>query len=127
MSPPTSPAIAIVDDDASVRRSLTNLFDSLGFEVTAYGSAEDFLASDLAETGCLVLDVELPGMSGLDLLERLSRTHRGLGIVLITAHGDQRTRHRAEELGAHAFLAKPFRSDELVQSVQRRLARSASP
>lgn len=117
-SPGTS--IAVVDDDASIRRSLTNLFDSLGFAVSSFGSAEDFLASDWSATGCLILDVELPGMSGLQLLEQLPRLHAGIGVVMLTAHGDQQTRRRAAELGADVFLTKPFRSDELVQSVKRR-------
>lgn len=120
---PTEPAtsIAVVDDDVSVRRSLTNLFDSLGFMVASFESAEAFLASDSSTTGCLILDVELPGMSGLELLERLSRREAGFGVVMLTAHGDQQMRRRAVDLGADAFLSKPFRSDELVQSVKRRL------
>ena len=119
---PATASIAVVDDDASVRRSLTNLFDSLGFMVAAFESAEEFLASDSSShTGCLILDVELPGMSGLELLERLSRADNRIGVVMLTAHGDQQTRRRAVDLGADAFLCKPFRSDELIQSVKRNL------
>jgi FixJ family two-component response regulator len=118
---PRTAAIAIVDDDASVRRSLTNLFASLGWPVEAFTTGEEFLASDFTATNCVVLDVELPGMSGLELLERLVRAGSGIGVVMVTAHADQQTRRRATELGATAFLAKPFRSDELVRTVRQRL------
>ena len=118
--PPTG-SIAVVDDDPSVRRSLTNLFDSLGLSVAAFASAEDFLNSDLAATECLVLDVELPGMSGLDLLGRLTRGQSAIRVVMLTAHADSQTQRRAVELGATAFLSKPFRSDELMRSVERRV------
>lgn len=119
-APPSYPgSITVVDDDPSIRRSLTNLFDSLGLPVAAFASAEEFLDSDLSATECLVLDVQLPGMSGLDLLDRLTRHHRRMRVVMLTAHGDERTRKRAVELGAVAFLSKPFRSDELMRSVER--------
>ncbi|HYO93207.1 MAG TPA: response regulator [Polyangiaceae bacterium] len=117
----TASAVAVIDDDPSVRRSLTNLFDSLGFFVTSFASAEDFLASDVSTTGCVVLDHRLPGMSGLELLERLLSVPSSMGVVMITAHADQQVRRRAVELGADAFFAKPFRSEDLVESVQRRL------
>jgi len=110
--------ISVVDDDPSIRRSLASLLASLGWSVAAFASAEDFLNSDLSATECLVLDVELPGMSGLDLLDRLTRGRYGLRVVMLTAHGDAHTRKRAVELGAAAFLSKPFRSDELMRSLQ---------
>lgn len=119
--PPSRAAVAVIDDDPSVRRSLTNLFASLGFAVAAFASAEDFLASDSSATGCLILDLELPGMSGLQLLERLAGVGTGIGVVMITAHADQRSRRRAAELGADDFFPKPFRSEELVQSVRQKL------
>ena len=118
---PQPAAIAIVDDDASVRRSLTNLFASLGWPVESFTTGEEFLASDFTRTHCVVLDVELPGMSGLELLERLVRSSSRIGVVMVTAHSDQQTRRRAAELGATAFLTKPFRSDELVRTVKQRL------
>jgi FixJ family two-component response regulator len=118
-------SVAVIDDDPSVRRSLTNLFDSLGFAVTSFASAEDFLASDVSATGCVVLDHRLPGMSGLELLERLVSIPSSMGVVMITAHADQQVRRRAVELGADAFFAKPFRSEDLIKSVQRRLVPEA--
>ncbi len=117
----TLPTIGIVDDDPSVRRSLTNLFSSLGWPVEAFTTGEEFLASDFTTLNCIVLDVELPGMSGLDLLAHLARSGSSIGVVMVTAHADQQTRRRATDLGATAFLAKPFRSDELVRTVRQRL------
>lgn len=121
-SVPSAASVAVIDDDPSIRRSLTNLFDSLGFPVTSFASAEDFLASDVSATGCVVLDHGLPGMSGLELLEHLVDARCSMGVVMITAHADQQVQRRAVELGADAFFAKPFRSEDLVESVQRRLA-----
>jgi FixJ family two-component response regulator len=115
---PSTGLISVVDDDPSIRRSLTNLFDSLGLSVAAFASAEEFLNSDLSATECLVLDVELPGMSGLDLLDHLTQGRYELRVVMLTAHADAHTRKRAAELGASAFLSKPFRSDELMRSVE---------
>lgn len=112
--------IAVVDDDSSVRRSIVNLLQSLGLLVVAFASAEAFLASDMAWIECLVLDVRLPGMSGLELLERLRSTQADLAVVVLTAHGDDETRKRAKALGAVAFLTKPFRAEELARAVQSR-------
>jgi FixJ family two-component response regulator len=110
--------IAVVDDDPSVRRSVVNLLESLGLQAAAFASAELFLASDVAQTECLVLDVRLPEMSGLELLERLRSTEVELAVVILTAHGDEETRKRAEALGAVAFLTKPFRAEELGRAVK---------
>jgi len=111
--------IAVIDDDTSVRRSVSNLLGSLGFSVQSYGSAEEFLEQGAAGIDRLVLDLKLPGMSGLELLDRLRGTEASLRVVLLTAHGDDETRRRALALGAVAFLSKPFRTEELVTAVRR--------
>jgi len=115
---PLPALVAIVDDDPSVRRSVTSLLQSLDFRVQAFGSAEDFLASDVAATACVALDIKLPEMSGLALLERLRQMNPEVGVVMLTARGDDATRKRAIELGAMFFLSKPFRSEDLVKAVR---------
>jgi FixJ family two-component response regulator len=110
--------VAVIDDDASVRRSVGNLLGSVGFDVSDYASAEDFLERGSSGIDCLVLDLKLPGMSGFDLLERLRKTRTPLRVVLITAHGGEETRRRALALGAAAFLSKPFRTEDLVAAVR---------
>jgi FixJ family two-component response regulator len=112
--------IAVVDDDASVRRSLANLLESLGLDVTAFHSAESFLATDVTAVACLVLDVRLPKMGGLELLETLRRRQAQLDVVVLTAHGDEATRRRARALGVTAFLTKPFHADDLVHALRTR-------
>jgi FixJ family two-component response regulator len=112
--------IAVVDDDASVRRSITNLLESLGLEVTCFDSAESFLATEVTAIECLVLDVRLPKMGGLELLETLRTKRVTLDVVMLTAHGDEATRGRARALGVTAFLTKPFHADELVQVLRTR-------
>jgi FixJ family two-component response regulator len=116
--------IAVVDDDASVRRSVANLLSSLGLRVTVFDSAESFLAADLAQIECLLLDVRLPKMSGLELLEKLRNMPVKLEVVMLTAHGDDDTRRRAHALGVSAFVTKPFRSEDLVMAIR---ARTADP
>ena len=111
--------VAVIDDDASVRRSVGNLLGSVGFDVQGYASAEEFLNGAPGDIECLVLDLQLPGISGFDLLERLRESAPQIRVVLITAHGGEETRRRALALGAVAFLSKPFRTEELVASVQR--------
>lgn len=112
--------IALVDDDASMRRSVGNLLASIGIEVESYASAEAFLAARFAGIDCLVLDLKLPGINGLELLERLRASHPDLRVILLTAHGDAETRRRALGLGAVAFLSKPFRTEDLVAAVRQR-------
>ena len=117
--------IAIVDDDQSVRKSLSRWIRSLGFRAEAYDSAEAFLQSDnLDHTACLVLDVKLPGMSGLDLQRHLNAVHP-LPIIFVSAHGDQGVRERALAAGAIAFMNKPFSSDSLLQAIERVLKRAS--
>jgi two-component system response regulator FixJ len=112
--------VSIVDDDASIRRSVRNLLLSLGFQVETFASAEDFLGSaQQGQTGCLVLDLRMPGMSGLELVAHLVDTKQHIPIVILTSHGDEEAREGALRAGVVAFLRKPFRSDELVSAVKR--------
>jgi FixJ family two-component response regulator len=111
--------VAIVDDDPSIRRSVRNLLQSLGFRVETFASAEVFLESaHLASTECLVLDLWMPGMQGLELLGYLADAGVHIPAVILTAHGDDETRERALQAGAIAVLSKPFRSDALIQAVR---------
>jgi FixJ family two-component response regulator len=101
--------VSIVDDDESVREALPDLLRELGYSVQAYSSAEEFLASDyVGLTRCLILDLSMPGMSGLDLQRELAVRRREIPIVFITAHGDQTMRQRLLEQGAAECLFKPF-------------------
>ena len=123
MSDPTGPVVSIVDDDASLRRSLKNLLTSVGFRVQTFESAEIFLESDLRRsTGCLVLDVRMPGMGGLECLRRLVADGSRIPVIILTAHGDDDTRQRSIEAGAAAFLEKPVRSPALLAAVRNALA-----
>ena len=113
------PVISVVDDDESLRRSLSNLLRSVGFGVETFASAEEFLRSAQREnTGCLVLDLQMTGMSGLDLLRHLAVRDSRIRVVILTAHGDEETRRRSLQAGAVAFLDKPFHSDALLDAVR---------
>ncbi len=114
-----APVISVVDDDESLRRSLRNFLRSVGFRVETFASAEEFLASAQREnTGCLVLDLRMTGMSGLDLLRHLAAAKVRVPAVVLTAHGDEEIRQRCLGAGAVAFLDKPFRGDALLDAVQ---------
>jgi two-component system response regulator FixJ len=110
--------VSILDDDESVRRSVGNLLSSVGFVVAVFDSAESFLHSGLPHTGCLVLDLQMPGMDGLGLLAHLRKTGIQIPAVILTAHGDDSARQRAMQAGAMAFLDKPFVSAELIGAVR---------
>jgi two-component system response regulator FixJ len=119
--------IAVVDDDASVRRGLERLLRSAGYEVDTYASVHAFLAADeLDGIACLVLDVRMPGPSGLDLQTVLATEGRKIPIVFITGHGDISMAVRAMKAGAADFLSKPFDADELFRAIQQ-ATRSAVP
>jgi FixJ family two-component response regulator len=112
-------AISIVDDDASVRESLLGLLRSLGYTVTIFAGAEDFLLSpELKQTDCLFLDVQMPGMSGIELQARLRKELCSLPIIFITAHGDDRTRRQAIGGGAVAFLVKPIDEEMVLNALE---------
>jgi FixJ family two-component response regulator len=118
------PLVRVVDDDESVRRSVGELLQSVGFSVAAYGSAQDFLAADQSEApGCLVLDVHLPGLTGLDLQRELVRTQRSLPIVFLTGMGDIPMSVHAIKSGAVEFLTKPFDTQALLQAVRHAVER----
>jgi FixJ family two-component response regulator len=116
------PIVYIVDDDPSVRRALIRLIRAVGLDAAASESARDFLASDHARRpACLVLDVRLPGMSGPELQRRLATSEPDLRIVAITAHGDDEIRRQMLEMGAAAFLMKPFDDEVLLEAIDRAL------
>ena len=111
--------IVIVDDDDSVRGALQGLMKAAGFEAQAFPSAEDFLNSGLQrETGCLIADIRMPGMSGLDLQQTLNANACSVPIIFITGHGDAKMRLQAMRAGAVEFLAKPFDDEVLLDSVR---------
>jgi FixJ family two-component response regulator len=111
--------IAIVDDDQSVREAAVNLFQSMGLSAVAYCSAEEFLASGMIErTSCLVLDVQMPGMGGLDLQSHLESIGRQIPIVFVTGFPEDAARAKAMAAGATCFLAKPFHEGELVDGIR---------
>jgi FixJ family two-component response regulator len=110
--------VSVVDDDESVRESLPDLLRELGFAARAFSSAEEFLASDcVGETRCLLLDIAMPGMSGLDLQRELALREQEIPIVFITGHGDGTTRPRVLEQGAVECLFKPFSDTALLQAL----------
>ncbi len=116
--------VFVVDDDAPVRAALENLLRSVGLRVAVFASAQEFLASALASApGCLVLDVRLPGVSGLELQGRLARSRPDLPIVFITGHGDIPMTVRAMKAGAVEFLTKPFGDKDLIEAVEQALRR----
>lgn len=121
---PERPTVFVVDDDLSMREALKNLLRSVGLEVQTYSDAQDFLASPHAHgPGCLVLDVRLPGLSGLDLQRRLAEANIHVPIIFITGHGDIQMSVRAMKAGAVEFLTKPFRDQDLLDAVQEAVER----
>ena len=112
--------VFVIDDDGSVRKSLSRLLKSLGFEVETFASAEHFLARESYQgVGCIVLDLKMPGLSGIDLQERLSKADYSLPIVFITGHGTVPTSVKAFKAGALDFLEKPFDDKNLLEAVSR--------
>jgi FixJ family two-component response regulator len=112
------PIVFVIDDDLSMRRALTNLIRSVGLEVEAYGSAAELLEGKLPDVAsCLVLDIRLPGLSGLDLQAELAKASIRIPIIFITGHGDIPMTVRAMKGGAIDFLTKPFRDQDLLDAV----------
>ena len=109
--------IAIVDDDPWVRRSLDRLMRSAGFKTECFGSAEEFLESAGDFIGCVILDLKLPGMNGLDLQHRLADEDRKIPIVFVSAHDERASKSQALKAGATAFLNKPFGDETLLDAV----------
>jgi FixJ family two-component response regulator len=116
--------VSIVDDDASLRRSVRNLLTSVGFRVETFASAEAFLESIHRDnTGCVVLDLRMEGMDGLELLRHLMAAGSRIPVVILTAHGDDDLRDRTLQSGAVAFLSKPFHADVLLDAVKTAMGR----
>jgi FixJ family two-component response regulator len=116
--------VFVIDDDASVRKALQRLIRSAGMTVRAFGSAEEFLEAGLPLPDCLVLDVRMPGMSGLDLLKQLTTDRQHVPVVLITAHDDEQARQAAVHAGAVDFLHKPFEDHVLLTALARAVSRN---
>ena len=125
MNSTPEPLISIVDDDESVRQALKSLIDSVGVRAEVFDSGEEFLKSPyLSQTDCLIADVRMPGMSGLELQERLSAAGCSIPIVFISAHEDKESRARGLRAGAIDFLQKPFSEDSLLGAITVCLDRS---
>jgi FixJ family two-component response regulator len=118
-----APIVFVVDDDESVRRGLNRLFRSAGYQVETFASGEEFLSSGLyrKSPACLVLDLSMPGLTGIDLQERLKALKSALTLVFISGHGDIPTSVRALKSGAVDFLPKPFTDNELIGAVAKAL------
>ena len=111
--------ISIIDDDDSVRGSLQRLMRSVGFAVNVFASAEEFLDSDrLRDTDCLILDVRLPGMNGLELQRHLATSHSEIPIIFITSYEDDELRARALNAGALDYFLKPFNDQDLLDAIE---------
>jgi FixJ family two-component response regulator len=123
----TTPLIHVVDDDPSMRSALLRLLDAAGFETRGYSSTGEFLLQPLPDrAGCLLLDLRMPGPSGLELQEALLRKKIVLPIVFLTGHGSVDSSVRAMKAGAVDFLTKPVKRDILLDAIQRALARNAT-
>jgi FixJ family two-component response regulator len=111
--------ISVIDDDESVRRTTTRLIESFGFRAAAFESAESFLSSGQLDCSlCLIVDVRMPGMNGVELQSQLAATDCRIPIIFITAYDDKESRRRAMQAGAVAFLAKPFTGEHLLQWIR---------
>jgi len=121
--------IAIVDDDGDLRDGLESLLQSFGYRTSTFGSAEDFLRCEkLQDTSCVITDVQMPGLTGFDLQNRLDSEGYRIPIIFITGHPDDAVRRRALKSGAVGFLGKPFNSGVLIRHVEKALeARLSEP
>jgi FixJ family two-component response regulator len=116
---PVEPLVSLVDDDASVRSSTRRLLRSSGMRAEVFASAEEFLQSEqVAETGCLILDMTMPGMSGLELQRRLAETGRLMPIVFLSARASEEEERRALQAGAASFLRKPVSKEALLTAIR---------
>ncbi|TCR68739.1 response regulator transcription factor [Bosea sp. BK604] len=124
MADPQAPTVFVVDDDPSMREALRNLFRSVGMRVELFSSSTEFLARPAADAdSCLVLDVRLPGVSGLDFQGQLAKAGNTIPIVFMTGHGDVPMSVRAMKAGALDFLIKPFRDQDMLDAVSQALER----
>jgi FixJ family two-component response regulator len=119
------PLVAIVDDDKSIRNATQDLLNAAGFSTTTFEDAESFLgSSSRAGVACLVADMRMPGMTGLQLYLELIASGHGIPTVIITAHPEELTQARAHEAGITCYITKPFTPDELLECVREALAKS---
>jgi FixJ family two-component response regulator len=120
------PVISIIDDDESVREATKCLVRSLGYVAAAFASAEEFLRSErVGDTACLITDIQMPGLNGLELHEQLVEAGRSMPVIFITAFPEEKVRTRALAAGACGFLKKPFDEQSLIGCLDRALAASA--
>ena len=118
------PIVYIVDDDSAVRKAMDSLIRSIGLKVRTFVSADEFLRADLPNApGCIILDVRMPGLSGLDLQNELLRLDNPIPVMFITGHGDIPMAVRVMKAGAVEFLTKPFRDQDLVDAIQQAISR----
>jgi FixJ family two-component response regulator len=111
--------VVVVDDDDSIRSAVQDLLDAVGFQARGFESAEEFLKSGKQqETACLIADIRMPGMSGLELQAQLNAERCRIPIIFITAHGDEKMRMQALRAGAVEFMAKPFDDEALLENVR---------
>jgi FixJ family two-component response regulator len=121
------PVVYVIDDDRSVREALANLLTAVGLDVESFGAAEDFLTRKPSErTSCLILDVRMPGVSGLNFQDELAGAGSRIPIIFLTGHGDVPMTARAMKAGAVDFLTKPFRDQDLLDAVQSALKRDGA-
>jgi FixJ family two-component response regulator len=122
---PTGPLVAIVDDDKSIRNAIQDLLKAAGFSTATFEDAESFLGSaSRASAACVVADMRMPGMTGLELYQALLASGRGIPTVIITAHPEELTQARVRDAGITCYLTKPFAPDELLECVSEALAKS---
>ncbi len=122
----SEPTVFVVDDDEAVCRSLRLLIETVGLKVQTYGSAQDFLDGyDPAQVGCLVLDVRMPGMSGLELQSKLTAEGINIPVIMVTGHGDVPLAVQAIKAGAMDFIEKPFRDQILLDNIQKAIGLEA--
>ncbi len=121
------PLISIVDDDESMREAVKGLMRSLGYRAEALASAQEFLSSrHVRRTSCLIADMQMPGMTGLELYQRLSTSAKPIPTVLITAYPDDGVRERALSAGVVGYLSKPFEEDDLIACIRSALRHAGS-
>jgi FixJ family two-component response regulator len=115
--------VIIIDDDVLVRQALADCVESAGYAVEDFGSAEEFLASGVKQTAaCLIVDIQLPGITGLELQDKLAEADHRLPIVFVSAQGTNANREKAMRQGASGFLSKPFRREDLLKSLGEAIA-----
>ncbi|HKU89459.1 MAG TPA: response regulator transcription factor [Steroidobacteraceae bacterium] len=124
--PPGNPKVMVVDDDSGVRNAMRILLKSVGLESVLYSSAQEFLAAyQPSQSGCLLLDIRMPGMSGLELQQQLNLRGAVIPVIFMTGHGDVPMAVEAMQHGAFDFLQKPFRDQDLLDRIQKAIAKDA--